>query len=265
MTARGKFLISIWIRIFVAKPGNSYKKRIFRECAIRMIAGSKKRKSWDDLFFLNKIGIQIEAEKVAPIKQYWKWCDWLLQPITVNRGESVLIWIIKNYTATNKSRNIKSMDNYIPFILIPFIYWGVLHHLKKKDNLTSLKKITLFIGIAAFSITELGRSFYRPYIYANKIDDYFIADTIGNSFGTVTAIFMVLTLSGKGTNKDWRLVSIIIVGLLVYELLNLTGRTSIDINDIIATVIFGIISVLIYFFLLKKYGGNNLPNNRSAI
>ena len=52
------------------------------------------------------------------------------------------------------------MKNYIPFILIPFIYWGVLHHLRKKDKLTSLKKITLFIGIAAFSITELGRSFY---------------------------------------------------------------------------------------------------------
>ena len=146
------------------------------------------------------------------------------------------------------------MDNYIPFILIPFIYWGVLHHLKKKDNLSSLKKITLLIGIVAYSITEFGRSFYRPYIYANKINDYFIADTIGNSFGTVTAIFMVLTLTGKGTNKDWSIVIIIIAGLLLYELLNLTGKTSVDINDMIATVVFGIISVLLYSFLLRQYG-----------
>jgi hypothetical protein len=157
------------------------------------------------------------------------------------------------------------MDNYIPFILIPFIYWGVLQHLKKKDNLTSLKKITLFIGIAAFSITELGRSFYRPYIYANKIDDYFIADTIGNSFGTITAIFMILTLSGKGTNKDWKIVFIIIAGLLFYELLNLTGKTSVDINDMIATIVFGLISFLLYSFLLKKYGENNQPNDSSAV
>lgn len=157
------------------------------------------------------------------------------------------------------------MDNYIPFILIPFIYWGVLYYLKKKDNLTPLKKITLFIGIAAFSITELGRSFYRPYIYANKIDDYFIADTIGNSFGTVTAIFMILTLSGKGTKKDWSIVFIIIAGLLVYELLNLTGKTSVDINDLIATIVFGIISVLIYYFLLRKYGENNHPNDTGAV
>ena len=157
------------------------------------------------------------------------------------------------------------MDNYIPFVLLPFIYWGVLHHLKKKDNLTSLKKITLFIGITAFSITELGRSFYRPYIYANKIDDYFIADTIGNSFGTITAVFMVLTLSGKGTNKDWSIVFIVIVGLLFYELLNLAGKTSVDINDMLVTVVFGIISVLIYFFLLRKYDENNHPNDSSKV
>jgi len=170
-----------------------------------------------------------------------------------------------NYTAENKYRYIKYMDNYIPFILIPFIYWGVLHYLKKKDNLTSLKKITLIIGIAAFSITELGRSFYRPYIYANKIDDYFIADTIGNSSGTITAIFMVLTFSGKGTNKDWSIVIIIIAGLLFYELLNLTGKTSVDINDMIATVIFGIISIFIYYFLLKKYDKNQNQNDSSTV
>lgn len=149
------------------------------------------------------------------------------------------------------------MDNYMPFILLPLIYWGVLHHLKKKNDLTSLKKVTLFIGMFAFSVTELGRSFYRPYIYAHKIDDFFIADTIGNSFGTITAIFMILALSGKGTNKDWKLVFIIIAGLLGYELLNLTGKSAIDINDMIATLIFGAISALTYFLVLKKLGRKN--------
>ena len=153
------------------------------------------------------------------------------------------------------------MDNYIPFILIPFICWGVVHYLKKNDNLTALKKITLFIGITAFSITELGRSFYRPYIYANKINDYFIADTIGNSFGTITAIFMILTLSGKGTIKDWRIIIIIITGLLLYELLNLTGKNAIDIHDMLATIIFGAISAILYFVVLRKYGENYIPND----
>jgi hypothetical protein len=149
---------------------------------------------------------------------------------------------------------VMSLDKFIPFILIPFVCWGVLHYLKKKNNLTPLKKRTLFIGITAFSVTELARSFYRPYIYKNNIEDFFIADTIGNSFGTMTAIFMILTLSGKGTNKDWNLVVIIISGLLVYELLNLTGKTAIDLNDMIATVVFGTISAIIYFYLLREYG-----------
>ena len=147
-----------------------------------------------------------------------------------------------------------SYDNYIPFILVPLIYFGVRNYLNKKKDFTPLKNITLLIGISAYAITELGRSFYRPYIYANKINDYLIADTIGNSFGTITAIFIILTLSGKGTNKDWKIVLMIIGGLLVYELLNLTGKTAVDINDMIATLIFGGISALIYFFLLKKYG-----------
>ena len=145
------------------------------------------------------------------------------------------------------------MDRYIPFILIPFIYWGIIHFLKKKNDFTALKKQTLFIGMSAYFITEMARSFYRPYIYSHRIDDFLIADTIGNSFGTMTAIFIILTLSGKGTHKDWKIVLMIIAGLLFYELLNLTGKTAIDTNDMIATLIFGTISALIYFLLLKKY------------
>jgi len=145
------------------------------------------------------------------------------------------------------------MDNYIPFLLIPFIYWVVLNYLKKKNKLLPLNRVTLIIAMTAYSITELGRSFYRPYIYSNGIADFHVADTLGNSFGTMTAIFMVLTLSGKGTNKDWKIIFIIIGGLLIYELLNLTGETAIDLNDMIATVVFGSISALIYIRLLRKY------------
>ena len=154
------------------------------------------------------------------------------------------------------------MDNYIPFILIPLVSWGVWHHLKRKNDLTSLKKTTLLIALLAYSLTEFGRSFYRPYIYTNHIHDYYIADTIGNSFGTMTAIFMIITLSGKGTNKDWYLFLIIIPGLLVYEFLNLTGKTAVDVNDMIATVIFGLISAILYFIILKKRGGDKQPIDR---
>ena len=98
------------------------------------------------------------------------------------------------------------LTNFVPFFLIPFIGWGVRRFLISRADYSVLKKCTLGIGISAYFVTEIGRSFYRPYIYANEIDDWIIADTIGNSFGTMTAVFMILTMSGRGTSWDWRLV-----------------------------------------------------------
>ncbi len=146
------------------------------------------------------------------------------------------------------------MDNYVPFLLIPFIGWGVRRYLIAHHDYTALKKTTLGIGITAYFVTEIARSFYRPYIYANDINDWVIADTIGNSLGTVTAVFMILTMSGRGTSWDWRLVGMVIAGLIGYEMLNLTGDHPFDLNDVMATLIFGAASVFVYARILAKHG-----------
>ena len=145
------------------------------------------------------------------------------------------------------------LSKYVPFIIIPFIWWGVRHKLKKENKYTQFKKTTLLIGIVSFFLTEIARSFYRPYIYKNEIFDYYFADTVGNSLGTVTAIFMILTLSGKSTKNDWKIMTMIIIGLVGYELFNFTTNHPFDLRDIIATLIFGGISIVVYFILLKKY------------
>lgn len=149
------------------------------------------------------------------------------------------------------------MDNYIPFVLIPIMAWGVRRHLIAKNDFSQLKKITLGIGISAYFLTEMARSFYRPYIYANDIDDWVIADTIGNSAGTVTAVFMILTLAGRGTRSDWHLVGLVILGLLGYESLNLFNDHPFDINDVLATLVFGAMSAVIYARILARYGKND--------
>jgi hypothetical protein len=146
------------------------------------------------------------------------------------------------------------MDQYIPFVLLPIIGWGVWRYLNKKNDLTPLKRRTFFLAMISFSITEMGRSFYRPFIYQNNINDFFVADTIGNSFGTLTAIFMVITLSGRGTTRDWKIIVITICGILGCELLNLFGNRSFDVSDFLATMIFGLFSIIIYSHLLQKYG-----------
>ncbi len=157
-----------------------------------------------------------------------------------------------------------NLDNYIPFFLIPFMAWGVRHYLISKSDYSTLKKTTLSIGILAYFITEMGRSFYRPYIYANDINDWVVADTIGNSLGTVTAIFMVLTMSGRGTRWDWRLVAMVVVGLIGYELLGITSDHPIDRNDVLATLVFGSISAFIYARILDRHGSSGNSNKAVA-
>lgn len=51
--------------------------------------------------------------------------------------------------------------------------WGVVRLLKNKNDYNALKKITLCVGLAAFFITEMTRSFWRPYVYKNEIFDYY--------------------------------------------------------------------------------------------
>ena len=142
--------------------------------------------------------------------------------------------------------------------------WGVRRYLIKRGGYTTLKKITLAIGASAFFLTEMARSFYRPWIYANDIDDWVVADTIGNSLGTVTAVFMILTMSGRGTSWDWRLVGIVIAGLIGYETLNLFGDHPFDQNDVIATLIFGLISIVVYARILARFGSPAMPCDESA-
>lgn len=149
------------------------------------------------------------------------------------------------------------MQEYVPFLLIPFIGWGVRRYLIAHNDYTKLKKLTFGIGISAYFLTEMARSFYRPYVYTNNIDDWVIADTIGNSLGTITAIFMILTMAGRGTNWDWRLVGLVMLGLVGYEVLNLTGHHSFDVNDVLATFVFGGVSALVYACILTKYGSSN--------
>jgi len=58
---------------------------------------------------------------------------------------------------------------------------------------TKYKAINFGVGISALLIYEfVGRPIYRPYIYNNKINDFHVADTLGNTFGTLPTIFFLL-------------------------------------------------------------------------
>lgn len=77
----------------------------------------------------------------------------------------------------------------------------------KKWRLTKYKALNFAIGISALLIYEfVGRPIYRPYIYKNKINDFHIADTLGNTFGTFPTIFFLIAILSNDTTKGELLI-----------------------------------------------------------
>jgi len=120
-------------------------------------------------------------------------------------------------------------------------------------KLTRYKTINFVIGISALLIYEfLGRPIYRPYIYINKINDFHIADTLGNTFGTFTTIFFLIALLSNDATKGNYLIKLGIISVVIFELAQPLLGKPIDFRDIIATIVTGFLSYLIYHILFKN-------------
>jgi len=121
-------------------------------------------------------------------------------------------------------------------------------------KITNERKIFFGIFISMFVLTEIGRKIYRPYIYANDIFDFWIADTIGNFTGSIAIIFFDLALVFPYYKKGRWIILFITCGLIVYELVQyiLPGRNTCDWRDIVATIIAGVISFGLYELIYKN-------------
>ena len=109
---------------------------------------------------------------------------------------------------------------------------------------TSMRRrvINLLFGLSALLLTEVGRHVYRPFIYARGIDDFHIADTLGNSFGTITTIFVMLAVFGGDQKSDDRIVLCSTVGVVLYELGQPLMGNPVDPWDVLATVVAGLLT-----------------------
>ncbi|MBC8004591.1 MAG: hypothetical protein H7X84_03875 [Verrucomicrobia bacterium] len=120
-------------------------------------------------------------------------------------------------------------------------------------RLSIYKLINFGIGMAALLIYEfIGRPYYRPYIYSNKINDFHLADTLGNSLGTIAIIFIIVSLFSDEKTKG---KSMIVMGTVVAVLMEfihpLLGKP-IDILDIFASLVTGIVSFVIFKNMFKN-------------
>lgn len=128
---------------------------------------------------------------------------------------------------------------------------------------TKYKAINFAIGISALLIYEfVGRPIYRPYIYNNKINDFHIADTLGNTFGTLPTIFFLIVILSNDIKKGNYLIKLGTFSVIVFELLHPLLGKPIDIWDMIATILAGVASYLIYNGIFKDKPNEQKTTNR---
>lgn len=119
-------------------------------------------------------------------------------------------------------------------------------------RISRYKIIAFAIGMAALLIYEfIGLTIYRPYIYSNKINDFHIADTLGNTLGTIALVFILIALFSDEKAKGKPVIKFGTIIALLMELLHPLLGKSIDSWDILATLTTGILCFIAFNHLFK--------------
>ena len=132
-------------------------------------------------------------------------------------------------------------------------------------NTNAIKTIDTFrviyfvIAFIWFLITEAGRNIYRPFIYTNNINDYGIADSIGNSGGIIVQIFFTLAIINSPRKKATNIFILLVGGYILYEIVQpYLPRGVFDWKDIYGTLIGGLIAFIIFLILHKVIKKNKV-------
>jgi hypothetical protein len=103
------------------------------------------------------------------------------------------------------------------------------------------------LAILSFALTEIGRFVYRPYIYANGINDFGIADSMGNLGGIIVQIFLMLAVLNPPRKIVHHTFLFVIGGYVLYEFMQLIlPKGTFDWLDVYATLFGGIVAGFIY-------------------
>ena len=131
---------------------------------------------------------------------------------------------------------------------------------KERMRTIDAKRILYFlITIFSFLFTEAGRYIYRPFIYENNINDFGLADSIGNWGGIVVQIFFGLAILNPSFKLGLRVIGIIVSGYLIYEVLQpYLPKGTFDWLDIYGTLIGGFIGLILYYLIQKLVTNNKV-------
>ena len=112
--------------------------------------------------------------------------------------------------------------------------------------------VYVIIVVIAFVFTEAGRYIYRPYIYENHINDFGVADSIGNSGGIIVQIFLMLAVLNSPRKKALRVIAFIMIGYTFYEFIQpYLPKGTFDWYDVYGTLVGGVISLILYLIITR--------------
>ena len=130
---------------------------------------------------------------------------------------------------------------------------------EKIKTIDTIRVVFFLISVFFFITTEIGRSIYRPFIYKNHINDFGIADSIGNLGGILVQIFFGLAIFNSSKIKSIRLILFFILGYILYEIVQpILPRGVFDWKDIYGTLIGGTIAILLLVLLHKVIKQNHI-------
>lgn len=112
--------------------------------------------------------------------------------------------------------------------------------------------VVMAIAMGAVVFYELARAYYRPFVYSHGINDLHVADTLGNSLGTVATVFAFASVFGCDFSRGLFVLRSAVISVIVYELLHPLLGKQIDPYDIVATFVAGAVSEMVFRWLGRR-------------
>ncbi len=131
---------------------------------------------------------------------------------------------------------------------------------KEQMKTIDTKRIVYFVVfLLSFLFTEFGRYVYRPFIYHNDINDFGIANSIGNWGGIVVQIFFGLAIINSSFKQGFSVIAVATGGYILYEFAQpYLPKGTFDWLDVYGTLAGGIIALVLFFLIHKSIKENKI-------
>ncbi len=131
---------------------------------------------------------------------------------------------------------------------------------KERMKTIDTKRVVYFVVfLLSFLFTEFGRYVYRPFIYHNHINDFGIADSIGNWGGIVVQIFFGLAIINSSFKQGFSVIAVATGGYILYEFAQpYLPKGTFDWLDVYGTLAGGVIAVALFFLIHKLIKHNKV-------